>query len=37
MLKKNEEYVVEIIDNGCGMDEETIKYIFDKFLDVLSK
>lgn len=22
---------VKIIDNGCGMDEETVKYMFDKF------
>jgi signal transduction histidine kinase len=27
----NDFITVKIIDTGCGMDEETIKYIFDKF------
>ena len=27
----NDFITVKIIDNGCGMDEETVKYMFDKF------
>jgi len=31
LKKENENFVVKVSDNGCGMDQETGKHIFDKF------